>query len=105
MMIFPIALEISIPIPIAAATGSSIKKTSLAFALSPESLTALRSTSVTPEGTQITILGLESLFIFILFINPCNNPSVILKSAITPSLSGRTVSISLCVLPTMAFAS
>ena len=67
-MIFTIALEISITIPIAAATGYSIKKTSLAFDLSKEYITALRSTTVTTEGTQITIIGLERLSIFILFI-------------------------------------
>jgi len=42
--------------PIAAATGSSIKWTSLAPA-NPASLTALRSTLVTPLGIPITILG------------------------------------------------
>ena len=95
----------SSPIPIAAATGSSIRYTSLALALSPESLTARLSTSVTPEGTHMTILGLANLFKLIFLMNPCNIPSVILKSAITPSCNGLMVSNSLCVLPSIAFAS
>jgi cell division ATPase FtsA len=43
------------PAPIAAATGSSIKKTRLAPAASAEPLIALLSTFVAPEGTHITI--------------------------------------------------
>ena len=56
MIMFPVGSSTSIPIPIAAAMGSWIKYTSLAPACSAESLTALFSTSVIPEGIQITIL-------------------------------------------------
>ena len=69
-MMFPTGLLMSRPIPIAAATGSSTKNTSLAACFSPESLTALLSTSVTPEGTHMTILGLVSLFKFTFLIKP-----------------------------------
>ncbi len=104
-IIFPTGLLISNPIPIAAAIGSSIKYTSLAFALSPESLTARLSTSVTPEGTHITIFGLANLFRFIFLINPCSISSVILKLAMTPSCKGRIVSKPRCVFPIIALAS
>ncbi|OPZ98855.1 MAG: hypothetical protein BWY70_01128 [Bacteroidetes bacterium ADurb.Bin408] len=45
------------PIPIAAAIGSCISLTSLAPDCSAESRTARSSTSVIPEGMQITILS------------------------------------------------
>ena len=55
-IIEPTGAFMSIPIPIAAAIGSGIMYTSLAPVCSAESLTALFSTSVIPEGIQITIL-------------------------------------------------
>ena len=54
---FPHGLDISIPAPIAAAIGSSIKYTFLAPACDAASITAFFSTSVTCEGIQIIILG------------------------------------------------
>ena len=45
----------------AAAIGSSIRNTSLAPASIVASITALFSTSVTPEGTHTTICGLKNL--------------------------------------------
>ena len=104
-MMFPTGLLMSRPIPIAAATGSSTKNTSLAACFSPESLTALLSTSVTPEGTHMTILGLVSLFKFTFLIKPWSISSTAVKSAITPSLSGLIVSIPSWVLPSISFAS
>ena len=46
------------PAPIAAAIGSSIRKTRRAPALSALSWIARRSTAVEPEGTQMTTRGL-----------------------------------------------
>ena len=57
----PFGFEISIPAPIAAAIGSSIRNTSLAPASIVASITALFSTSVTPEGTHTIIFGLKNL--------------------------------------------
>ncbi len=56
----PSGLAISIPAPMAAATGSSIRYTLRAPAWIPASITARSSTSVIPEGTQI-MTGLEQL--------------------------------------------
>lgn len=55
--ILPHGLEMSIPAPIAAAIGSSIKYTFLAPACEAASITAFFSTSVTWEGIHIIILG------------------------------------------------
>src|SRR6266851_783606 len=49
------------PAPIAAAIGSSIRKTRLAPALSADSWIARRSTAVEPEGTQTMICGVAKL--------------------------------------------
>ena len=71
--IFPFGSKTSIPIPIAAAIGSIINHTSFAPACSAESITALFSTSVTPEGMQTTILSAGEnsvLFLGIILINP-----------------------------------
>ena len=50
----------SIPDPIAAATGSGTISTSRAPAWYVASSTAFRSTSVTPDGTQMLILGFRN---------------------------------------------
>ena len=60
----PVGSATGRPAPIAAATGSSIKYTFLAPAASADSLIALLSTFVAPEGTQITICGFEPGFPF-----------------------------------------
>src|SRR5467141_2175374 len=49
------------PAPIAAAIGSSIRKTRLAPALSADSWIARRSTAVEPDGTQTMICGVAKL--------------------------------------------
>jgi len=104
-IIVPIGSVTGNDAPIAAATGSSIKWTSLAPA-NPASLTALRSTLVTPLGIPITILGatipLPSLHFWINVLIICSAAS---KSAITPSLSGLTALILPGVLPSINFAS
>ena len=57
----PVGSATGSPAPIAAATGSSIKNTLLAPAASADSRIARLSTFVEPEGTQITICGLENV--------------------------------------------
>ena len=60
----------------------------------PASLTALRSTLVTPLGIPITILGATIPLAFVAFLNKCFYIcSAASKSAITPSLSGLTALI------------
>ena len=54
----PAASETGRPAPIAAAIGSSIRKTWLAPAASADSLIARRSTWVEPQGTQMMMRGL-----------------------------------------------
>ena len=55
----PTGSPMSIPAPIAAASDSSIRWTSRAPALSVASSTARRSTSVIPDGAQMTMRGRE----------------------------------------------
>ena len=66
--IFPHGFDISIPAPIAAAIGSSIKYTLLAPACDAASITAFFSTSVTCDGMHIIILGENTNFPHTLFI-------------------------------------
>ena len=73
---FPHGFAISIPAPIAAAIGSSIKYTLLAPAWVAASITAFFSTSVTCEGIQIIILGANTNFPHTLFIKYFNIFSV-----------------------------
>ena len=90
----PLGCSISIPIPIAAAIGSCTIYTSRAPACSAESFTALFSTSVIPDGIQITILraGEKKEFpLSIILIKPRIINSAAVKSAITPSFKGRIV--------------
>ena len=74
--IFPHAFDISIPAPIAAAIGSSIKYTLLAPACDAASITAFFSTSVTFDGMHIIILGANINFPHTLFIKYFNIFSV-----------------------------
>ena len=67
-IILPHGFPISIPAPIAAATGSSMRCTSLAPAANAASSTALFSTSVTPLGTQMLILGFLNVLFPIAFL-------------------------------------
>ena len=57
----PLGSVIGRPAPIAAAIGSSIRKTSRAPAPSALSFTARFSTSVIPKGTQMMMRGLTSV--------------------------------------------
>ena len=56
------------PAPIAAASGSSMSQACRAPAEIAASVTARRSTEVTPDGTQIMISGLKSRW------RPCTFP-------------------------------
>ena len=93
--------------PIAAAIGSSIRKTCDAPAFDAASRIARRSTEVDPDGTQITISGQRgkrrcpwTLWMKCLII--CSATSM---SAMTPSRSGRIASIEPEVLPIISLAS
>jgi len=78
------------PAPIAAAIGSSIRKTRLAPALSADSWIARRSTGVEPDGTQTMICGVAKLRRLCTLRMKCLIiSSVTSKSAMTPSRSGR----------------
>ncbi len=95
----------SIPAPIAAASDSSIRWTSRAPALKVASSTARRSTSVIPEGAQITIRGREKRECMTLPTNWRSIASVTSKSAITPCRSGRSAEIVAGVRPIIRWAS
>ncbi len=94
-IMLPSGASTSRPIPKAAAIGSKIINTSLPPACSAESLTARISTSVLPEGIQITTRSEGEnkplLFLFAILIISRIICSAALKSAITPSLNGLTV--------------
>ena len=62
-IILPVGSATSRFAPIAAAIGSSIKYTSFAPACNTASSTALSSTSVMPDGTPTTTLGLPALYL------------------------------------------
>ena len=107
MIMFPIGSSTSMPMPIAAAMGSWIRYTSLALACSALSRTARFSTSVMPLGMQITMrrLGVKSWRPgLIIRIMPLIMSSAALKSAITPSFSGRMVLMFSCVFPCICCA-
>ena len=75
--------------------------------MSADSRIARRSTWVDPQGTQIKMrgLGLNSLRLWTFSIKNRNIFSVILKSAITPSFSGRIAVILPGVRPNICLAS
>ena len=93
------------PAPMAAATGSSTRCTSLAPPR-PASRTARRSTPVTPLGMPITSRGATmprpSLPLRMKYLIICSAAS---KSAITPSRRGRTARMLPGVRPNISLAS
>ncbi|COG24823.1 Uncharacterised protein [Streptococcus pneumoniae] len=102
----PLGWKISIPAPTAATFGSSSKNTVLPPERSAASRIAFCSTDVIFVGQQIKIRGFEKkLFTSNLLMKYFNIASVISKSAITPSLSGRIATILPGVRPTMLLAS
>ena len=90
MTIEPVGWVTGRPAPIAAAIGSSIRKTRLAPALSADSRIARRSTAVEPEGTHTMICGVAKLRRLCTLRMKCLIiSSVTSKSAMTPSRNGR----------------
>ncbi|MPN05593.1 hypothetical protein SDC9_152844 [bioreactor metagenome] len=102
----PVASATGNPAPIAAAIGSSIIETRRPPAATAASRTARRSTSVTPEGMQIIMLGRDKKeFPQTFLIKRWSMFAVISKSAITPSFSGRIATMEPGVLPITSLAS
>ena len=95
----------STPAPIAAARDSSIRCTSRAPADKVASSTARRSTSVIPDGAQMTIRGRAKRECRTLPTNCRSIASVTSKSAITPCRSGRSAEIVAGVRPIIRCAS
>ena len=93
------------PTPMAAAIGSSMRKTSREPACSALSRTARLSTSVMPDGMAMTTRGFERLLLLAFLMKCLSMASVTSKSAMTPSLSGRMATMSPGVLPSMRLAS
>ena len=92
--------------PMAAAIGSSMTMTCRAPARMAACRTARRSTSVTPEGTQMTTRGrLNSPRPQAWRIKLCSMAAVTSKSAMTPSFSGRTATMEPGARPMTALAS
>ncbi len=90
----------------AAATGSSTRNTSLAFARSVLSRTARRSTSVISAGTPTMTRGrTQELRGCALRMKSVSMRSAASKSAITPSRSGRMATMCCGVRPTISLAS
>ena len=90
----------------AAAMGSSMRLTYFAPALLAASLTAFLSTPVTPEGMQIITRTFASgAFFATFFMKALSISAVMSKSAITPSLRGRTAVMEPGVLPIISLAS
>ena len=93
------------PAPTAAATASSTRYTSLAFARNALSLTARRSTWVTSDGMPMTTLGRTRTLLFACLMKYDNICSAASKSAMTPSRIGLTASIPPGTRPSIRFAS
>ena len=103
---FPLGSATSKFAPIAAAIGSSIIYTSLAPACITDSSTALSSTSVIPDGTPTTTLGLPALYLWHTLCSiDLSISCVAVKSAITPSFKGLIAAMSFGVFPSISFAS
>jgi len=101
----PVGSSTGSPAPIAAAIGSSIKSTSTAPAFVAASRTARRSTSVTPEGMQMTTFARWNGPLLTALVMKClSMVAVISKSAITPSFSGRTATMEPGVRPIISLA-
>ena len=102
----PVGSATGSPAPMAAAIGSSTMATWRAPALKATSRTARRSTAVTPLGMQMTMRGrLKVTLPSVLRIKSCSILAAISKSAMTPSLSGRTATMEAGVRPMTSLAS
>ena len=101
----PVGSATGRPAPMAAAMGSSMSSTWEAPACRAASSTARRSTSVTPDGMHTTICGFENIVERTTLRMKClSMVAVMSKSAITPSLSGRTATIDPGVRPIISLA-
>ena len=97
--------SIGSPAPIPAAIGSSTKYTARAPARSAELYTARFSTAVIPDGIAMTTRGLKKLRLpMALRMKYDSIASVISKSAMTPSCSGRIALMDPGVLPSIVLA-
>ena len=109
IIIFPLGCMIFTPIPMAAAMGSWIRYTSFPLTRSADSRTARISTSVIPDGIQMTMrrAGVKKRFLSagIFLINILIICSEASKSAITPSFNGRIVLMFSWVFPCIRAAS
>ena len=93
------------PAPIAAAIGSKMSSTRLAPACFAASSTARRSTSVTPEGMQMTMCGrVNEPALMALRTKYLSMAAVTSKSAMTPSFNGRTAVMDSGVRPSISLA-
>ncbi|MOA30962.1 hypothetical protein D3C78_1520880 [compost metagenome] len=103
----PLASDTARPAPMAAAMGSSIRKTWDAPAPKADSRMARRSTWVDPQGTQTMIRGLGASMLrgCTMRMNCLSICSVTVKSAITPSFMGRMASILPGTRPSICLAS
>ena len=105
-IMLPTASVVGRPLPMAAAIGSSMTVTWRAPALAAAWRTARRSTSVTPEGTQMTTRGRARMLLPQAWrMKLCSMAAVTSKSAITPSLRGRTATMEPGARPMTALAS
>ncbi|MPN16181.1 hypothetical protein SDC9_163519 [bioreactor metagenome] len=105
-IMLPRGSAMSMPAPIAAAIGSSIRNVWRAPASSVASITERFSTSVTPLGTHTMTRGLKNMWRPDTFlIKWLSMRSVISKLDMTPSLSGLMAAIEPGVRPSMARAS
>ena len=93
MTMQPFGVRMSSPAPSAAATGSSTRKTCLAPADMTDSTTASASTPVMAAGTQTATRGRMSRLGQTWLMNRTISSLVIRWSWITPSRSGRTMSM------------
>ena len=102
----PLGLSIGSPTPRAALIGSSTTYASLAPAPNVASTTALRSTSVTSAGTEITTRGCTKFPLPLTRLRQyLINSSVMSKFAITPSRRGHIASTPSGTFPDIALAS
>ena len=105
-IMLPVGSLMGRPAPMAAAMGSSMTETWRAPAFRVASRTARRSTSVTPDGMQMTTRGRENMLLPQAFFRKFSSRlAVMSKSAITPSFRGRTATMLPGVRPMTAFAS
>ena len=105
-IMLPTASVVGSPLPMAAAMGSSMTVTWRAPALAAAWRTARRSTSVTPDGTQMTTRGWAKMLLPQAWrMKLCSMAAVMSKSAMTPSFSGRTATMDPGARPMTAFAS